>query len=236
MLSEYNNQTILTINNAEPATDQFAVKRRNSLRKIDEKENIKKWFECRDFCRDRTDCAFYDYDKKKEKCILYRREPYKSIKDLSLKNCTEFCSKDDMCDYLSHSQNNKCMLFSRENNKGKSSIGNLWVDYAIYGYNTDKGFYAKDFYECKDKLGDDKDFTFFTPQNYCIPKKFTNPSLGNTTIFFNKIPLDKYEILNDYIGLKSKNRDKIDRYKYLFLIIIFIILFYLFYRFTTFFD
>ena len=235
MLSEYNNQTLLTINNAEPATDEYAIKRRNSLRKIDEKENIKKWYECKNFCDEKEDCVFYDYDAENEKCILYRKEPYKTINDLSLKDCTNFCSKDNACDYLSHSQNNTCMLFTRENNDGKSSVSDLWVNFPIYGYNTDKGFHAKDFYECKNKLPG-KDFAFYSPQNYCIPKKFTNASLGNTTIFFNKTPLDQYKILNNYIGLKSETRDKINRYKYFFLIIIFIILFYVFYRFTTFFD
>ena len=235
MLNEYNNQTILTIHDAEPATDDYALEQKNSLRKIFEKDRTKRWYECRDLCTSNDECVYYDYDKEKEKCILYRHEPYKTINDLSLNTCTDFCSQDDQCDYLSHTENNKCMMFTREKNEGKSSIGDLWMDFSVYGYNTDNGFHAKDFYECKDKLGNN-DGVFFTPQNYCIPKRFTNPSLGNTAIFFNKTPLDKYKIINDYIGLKSENRDKIDRYKYFLLIIVFFILFYFFYYFTKIFD
>ena len=235
MLSEYNNQTILTIKNEEPATDEYALKRRNSLRQIDKKENIQKWYECKDLCQNKKDCVYYDYNNDKAICTLFRKEPFRTIDDLSLNDCTEYCSKDNMCDYLSHSQKNKCMLFSREDNNGKSIIGDLWVDYSVYGYNTDKGFHADNFDDCKDKLNG-KNGVFYMPQNYCIPKKLTNPSLGNTAIFFNKTPLDKYEILNDIIGLKSKNREKIDKYKYYFLIIVFIILFYFFYRFSNLFD
>lgn len=234
MLNEYNNQTLLIFKDSEPATDEFAVKMGNSSRKIYEENNIKKWYECKNICDNRDDCAYYDYDVKNEKCILYRNEPYKIVNDLSLDQCKNFCSNDDTCDYLSHTVNNECMMYTREKIPGKTAIGDLWFDYSIYGYNIGDKIQVNNFEECANLK---KDFVYYPDRKYCIPKEFTNKQLGNTTIFFNKSSIDKYKTLNNIIGLKSKNRDTFEKNKYLVLIvfiIVFVLIFYGIYKKITF--
>lgn len=235
-ISKYNDQTILTFVNSEPATDEYAKSRKNSLRQIDEKNDIQKMYECREFCLYNDECVHYDYDEKKQNCKLYRKEPFREINDLSLKDCTEFCSKDDKCDYISHSVKNKCELYTREDYIGKSVIEDLYFDFPIYGYNTEHGKRVTSFDECK-KTFPGKSAVYYKDYNYCIPRKFTKDNIiGNTTIFFNKTPLNKYSAINSLIGLKSKNRDKVDKYKYFVLVIFFIIIFIIFYKFTKLFD
>jgi len=224
MISKYNNQIILTIPDSKPASDEHAKKKGNSLREIDKKEEIKRWYECRDMCLENENCHHYDYKHANEICILYRNEPYKIVKDLSLDDCTEFCSRDSECDYLSHSANNTCSMHRRENYEGNSVIGDLWFDYPIYGYNNTfkKGIPSQSFEDCK-KQFDGTNIVYYDKHKYCVPKQFTTDSRGSTTIFFNKTPVDKYEFINDIIGLKSENRKIIDTYKYHVVVIFFII-------------
>lgn len=234
-LREYNNQILLTIPDSKPINDDSAKERGNSLRLLAESVDIDKWFECRDACLNNPDCVIYKFDQDKPLCQIFRKEPYKEIKDLSLNDCTLFCSKDNDCDYLSHSNDNTCLLYTREQNnnkKSKSSIGDLWFDYPIYGLNIKKGVSADNFNECKKKLGTDY-FVYYDDAKYCIPKRFFDQSVGNTTIYFNKKPVDEYKILNKFIGLKSKNREKVDNYKTYVVIIWIIILILLFYFMTN---
>jgi hypothetical protein len=230
-LSEYNNQTILTINNAQPATDEYARERGNSLRLIDEKQKVKRWFECRDMCLDNPDCELYKYDANQEFCKLYQKEPYKTSTDISLDDCKMFCSKDDKCDYISHSHKNICEMYTRENYNGNTKIGDLWLDFPIYGYNLVEGKRVNTFEECRKKF-DGQNVVFYEEQKYCIPKEFTKNTIGYTTVFFNKEPLDKYKIVNHILGLKSENRNDANRYKYIILIFVLIILLFICYKFT----
>jgi hypothetical protein len=233
-LREYNNQILLTIPDSKPINDDSAKKRENSLRLLAESTNVNKWFECRDACLNNPDCAIYKFDENKPLCQIFRKEPYKEIKDLSLADCTMFCSKDNDCDYLAHSNDNTCLLHTREqtqdNNKNnsRSAIGDLWFDYPIYGLNLKKGTPANNFDECRKKLGHDY-FVYYDDAKYCVPKRFFEQSFGDTVIYFNKRPVDKYKILNNFIGLKSKNRESIDYYKTYVVIIWIIILIISFY-------
>jgi hypothetical protein len=233
-LREYNNQTLLTIPDSKPVNDDSAKERGNSIRLLAESVDIDKWYECRDACLNNPDCALYKFDKDKQLCQIFRKEPYKEIKDLTLDNCTLFCSKDNDCDYLSHSNDNTCLLYSRENNKNKntkSAIGDLWFDFPIYGLNVKKGTPANSFDECRKKLGHDY-FVYYDDAKYCVPKRFFEQSFGDTTIYFNKNPVDKYKILNNIIGLKSKNRESVEHYK-TYVVIIWIIIFIIFFYFFS---
>jgi hypothetical protein len=223
-LREYNNQTLLTINDSKPLNDDNAKDRGNSLRLLVETTDANKWYECRNMCENNPNCELYKFDNDNTICKLYRKEPYKEIKNLSLNDCTMFCSKDNDCDYLSHSNNNTCQLFSRENikEKTKTSIGDLWLDFPIYGINVEKGINADNFDRCRYKLNNDN-FVFYDDSKYCIPKRFYEYSPGNTTIYFNKDPVDKYKSLNEYIGLKSENRNNIENIK-IYIVIIWIII------------
>ena len=229
-LREYNNQILLTIPNSKPVNDDYAKERGNSLRLLAESLDADKWYECRNMCQNNPDCETYKFDEKKTLCQLYRKEPYKEIKDLSLDDCTQFCSNDNDCDYLSHSVNNTCSLHSRENikEKSKSTIGNLWFDFPIYGINTEKGIRSDNFDRCRAKLEHDY-FVYYDKSKYCIPKRFFEQSAGNTTIYFNKKPYDQYKALNKYIGLKSETRENVDKYKTYVIIVWFIILFLIIY-------
>ena len=229
MIGEYNGQITLTINNAEPATDENAVQQKNSLRRMDKDVNISSYYQCEDYCQNNPDCVYFDYDSKNAKCLLYRKEPFKEINGLTLGDCTEFCSKDNTCDYLSHSEEeNKCALFSKEEKNGLSSIQGLWADYAIYGYNTQQGVSAEDFYECKEKVNGE-DFVFYPSNNYCIPKKFFNDKPGNTSIFFDKTPPHKYKAADKYFGFHNQDVKKISILQILVFLVVIIILFYLFF-------
>ena len=241
-LREYNNQILLTIPDSKPINDDSAKERGNSLRLLAESFDVNKWYECRNACLNNPDCAIYKFDKDKTLCQIFRKEPYKEIKDLSLADCTMFCSKDNDCDYLSHSNDNTCLLYSREqqkndkntnnsNNKSRSAIGDLWFDYPIYGLNIKKGTPANNFDECRKKIGHDY-FVYYDDAKYCVPKKFFEQSFGDTTIYFNKRPVDEYKVLNKFIGLKSKNRENIDYYKTYVVVIWIFVLIILFYFFT----
>jgi hypothetical protein len=229
-LREYNNQILLTISDSKPVNDDHAKERGNSLRLLAESLDANKWFECRDMCLNNPDCETYKFDADKQLCQLYRKEPYKEVKDLSLNDCTEFCSKDNDCDYLSHSQNNTCSMYSREELKenGKSAIGDLWVNFPIYGINTNRGVKSDTFERCREKLGHDY-FVYYDKSKYCVPKRFFEQSPGNTTIYFDKKPYDQYKALNKYIGLKSENRESVDKYKIYVIILWIIILLFIFY-------
>jgi hypothetical protein len=245
-LSEYNNQTLLTIKDVRPMNDDLASERGNSLRSLGRSTNINKWFECRDACLNNPDCVIYRFDKSIPQCEIFRKEPYKEIKNLSLEGCTEFCSKDKECDFLSHSTNNTCQLYTRENDKSKdkkskTSIGDLWLNFPVYGLNVKDGVSAKSFEECKKKLGSDY-FVYYDDAKYCVPKRFFTQSAGDTTIYFDKTPVDKYKALNelsknkflDKFGLdylRSESREIIEKYRVIiivfFLILLFLLLFYI---------
>jgi PAN domain len=221
-LSKYNNQTLLTIKDVNPLNDDRAKERGNSLRLLGRSLDVNKWFECRDACLNNPDCVVYKFDHEKPMCEIYRKEPYKEVKNLSLDQCKEFCSKDDNCDFLSHHVNNTCKLHTREEDKSedkssRTSIGDLWLDYPVYGLNVKKGVKANSFDECRKKLGTDH-FVYYADAGYCVPRRFFEQNVGNTTIFFNKEPVDKYESLDNIIDkitgdpeekLKSKNREQI---------------------------
>lgn len=237
MIKEYNNQRVLIIDNMVPINDNDAVERGNSLRLLFDTTNTDKWYECKNICINNPDCAFYDFkqiDNKTTSCKIFRREPYKKIEDLSFNDCMKFCSHDDDCDYLSHSINNKCELFSREKGNGKTAVGDLWFDFPIYGINTDKGNKVRTFNDCikknktavyyKDKYNND---------GLCVPKKFFKYNPGNRTVYFNKDPVNKYKSLNPIIGLKSKHRENIEKYKFLILIIFLVFLFMMIYYFSN---
>jgi hypothetical protein len=252
-LSEYNNQILLTIDDVKPINDDKAKERGNSLRLLGESTDINKWFECRDACLNNPDCETYKFDEAKTTCKIYRKEPYKEEKDLSLNDCINFCSKDNDCDFLSHSNDNTCLLYTRENNdyndnacssyinnnnnnsnnnnnnnnnnnKSRTAIGEMWFDFPIYGLNLKKGVSAGSFGECRKKLGHDY-FVYYDDAKYCVPKRFFEQSFGNKTVYFNKRPVDKYKILNKYIGLKSENRENVEFYKIIVFVIWIILLF-----------
>lgn len=229
-LKEYNNQTILTLNNAEPINDNQAKERDNSLRLLFETTEADKWYECRNVCDNNPDCVSYDFDKENTLCKIYRKEPYKTTHHLSLDNCTKFCSHDNRCDFLSHSIDNQCSLFTREKLDGRASIKNLWFDFPIYGVNAEKGIKTKTFEECLDK-SKSKYVVFYKDKNanedtdgYCIERRFFKQNPGNTAIYFNKTPVDQYKSLNPVIGLKSRNRENIEKYKSFIVFVWFIIL------------
>lgn len=237
-ISEYNNQTILTINNARPINDDQAKERGNSLRLLGKSSDVNEWFECRDSCLNNPDCVIYRFQKNLPLCEIFRKEPYKEVKDLSLEKCTEFCSKDNDCDFLSHSVDNKCQLFTREKDKSEgnqsvSSIGKLWVDYPVYGLNIKKGVSADSFEDCRKKLGTEY-FVYYDDAKYCIPKRFFKQSVGNTTIYFDKKPVDKFKAidkLKDIDIIKSESRYIIELIKkyvvIIFLVLLILILYFL---------
>lgn len=235
-LSEYNNQTLLTIKNARPINDDMAVERGNSLRSLSRSTNINKWFECRDACLNNPDCETYKFDKSIPRCELFRKEPFKEIENLSFKDCKEFCSKDKNCDFLSHLSNNTCKLFTREDDKSKykkskSSIGDLWLNYPVYGLNIKNGVKVNSFDECKKKLGTNY-FVYYDDAKFCVPKRFFNQSVGDTIIYFDKTQVDKYKALSDVkilnklglINLKSETRKYIYNYRVVFVIFFLIML------------
>lgn len=232
VLEEYNNQIILTINNAYPVNDNEAKEKGNSKRLFLTVPNVQQYYDCRNICYNNSDCSSFEFNNDDILCKLYRNEPYKDIKDTSLNNCKHMCSVDNNCDYLSHSSNNTCRLFTRENdikNKAQTSIGDLWFDFSIYGFNDTDGTNAKNFYDCLNKMPE-KNFVYYG-NGQCIPKTFYKFSPGNTTIYFDKKPYNKYKSINKYIGLKSKNRNIIDKYKNyivsVFLIILLLIIYYI---------
>jgi hypothetical protein len=233
-LREYNNKIILTIDDSKPVNDDTAIERGNSLRLLGEMTNVDKWHECRNVCLNNPDCELYKFDKEQKICKIYRKEPYKEIKDLDFDNCIKFCSKDNDCDFLSHSNDNKCLLYTREEDKSKdkkskTSMGDLWLDFPVYGINFKKGIKAQSFDECQKKLGT-KYFVYYDNAKYCIPKKFFNQSFGNKTVYFNKTPADKYKTLDNIIGLKSENRNSVEKYKtYIIIIFLFLLLIFFYY-------
>jgi hypothetical protein len=231
-LEEYNNQTILIIKNSEPINDKHVKEKGNSARLLAETSDVDKWYECRNICLNNKNCVTYNFDDENKNCKIYRDEPYKSIRNLSLKDCTKFCSKDDQCDFLSHSFDNKCTLFTREKYDGNTIIGDLWFDFPIFGINLQKGIELDNFQKCVDNL-DNKDAVFYKKdkkdkKGICINKQLYKYNPGNTSIFFNKTPVDQYKLLNPIIGLKSKNRNNIDKYKIVitFILIFIMLLFY----------
>lgn len=252
-ISEYNNQTILTIKDVRPVNDDFAKKRGNSLRLLGKSTDVNEWFECRNVCLNNPDCVTYKFEKDPLMCKIYRKEPYKEIKNLSLEDCKKFCSRDNDCDFLSHSVDNKCNLFTREkdvsqNNKSRTSIGKLWVDYPVYGLNMKNGIRADSFEECKKKLGTDY-FVYYDDVKYCIPKRFFQQSVGETTIYFDKKPVDRLKVIDDlrnteiimelekkgldipgkFLGLNSPSREFIDKFKVYAVVLFIILLVILFY-------
>jgi hypothetical protein len=56
-------------------------------------------------------------------------------------------------------------------------------------------------------------FVYYDKSKYCIPKRFFEQSPGNTLIYFNKEPVDKYKSISKFIGLKSANKEKVESYK-----------------------
>jgi len=228
MIGQYKNQSIFKVADSEPATDDNAVQKGNSLRRLTTYKDITSYYECQSYCNNNKDCASFNYDNKNAQCLLYRKEPFKEINGLTLDDCTEMCSRDDTCDYLSHTQNNKCTLFSREDVDGKSSVGNFSTDYAIYGFNAGPGVSATDYNDCSSKMNG-QDFVFYPDQNYCIPKKFTNRQAGSTTIFFNKFPAKQYEAIEKKFDIDPHDTRKKNLYAWLFVGLVVIVLFYVFY-------
>ena len=169
------NQQVLIINNARPATDKYAHDANNRLRVLNELHNVQQDNECRKACMANKDCVHYKYDKNKEKCILYRREPYKITNNLNLNQCLKFCSTDNNCDYLYHAHNNDCIMFTRENYNGTSIIDNEKFNYPVYGYTIDE------------KTNKITDKVCIKNQNTeCVNKMFTLPTINGTTVFFKK--------------------------------------------------
>lgn len=227
-LKTYNNQTIYVFPNTEPVNDDDAVNRGNSLRLLYKNTNIVQQEDCRNICLNNKDCELYKFDSVNNICKLYRTEPYKIIKDLSLDDCTLFCSKDDDCDYLSHDINNTCKLRTREQiDNAKTCIDDMWFDYSIYGLNRDKGEVIEDFYK---GLKKDKQFVYYGNDKYFIPKTFYKPVSGSTTIYFNKNPIENNKIMDLLVGLKSKHRDYIDTIKNIILLTFFAIITIIIYK------
>jgi len=199
-----------------PATDNYSENRTNSLRLLDKKNKISQDFECKDMCLANNNCVKYVFDRNTQNCELYRKEPYKHINDLSLDDCKMTCFKDNTCDYLSHGINNTCELYTRENYIGKSKIGNAIFDFPIYGYNSDNGIITNTFEECKNKYND----FVYNNNKKCIPKIFGIPKLNNTTIYFDRFPVDTYGSLQ----VLNIDRHYIDKYKDIIFTIFFILI------------
>lgn len=221
MLEEYNNQTILTLNNTRPLNDDSAIDRGNSLRLLAETSDLDKYYECKNACNNNKNCVFFDFDTTNTTCKLYRKEPFKKIDKIDKNICLNYCSKDENCDYLHHTINNECFLFSRENIKEKSSsyINDLKFDFPIYGINKSKSAEATDIDDCL-KKSNNENCIFYENTKRCVPKLFYANSPGDTTIYINKDPVDKYKILNKFVGLKSKNRIFIERIKKVIVLIV----------------
>lgn len=226
-MQEYNNQTILKLNDTRPITDKDAVLRGNSLRHLLSKPDVNSLFDCKNICINNKDCIKYNYINENSLCNLYRRDPFKNIKDINQETCIKYCSKDNDCDYAWHTKNNECFLFSRENNN-ISSIGDLIVDYGIYGLNKSDGIKSDNFKNCLKDLKTDH-LVYSNIDKQCIPKQFYTQSNGDTTIYFDKEPVNKYSFFQKYFGLNSKYKEDIIKIKkyfvYGFVIFIFAILF-----------
>jgi len=226
MLQNYNNQTILTMDHAIPATDKHAVGWGNSLRLVDTQNKITEELTCKNKCLDLKECVNYKYDQNTLTCKLYRKEPFKTIPTLSLDDCINTCSHDNECDYISHDVNNTCSLHSREPYTGTTIMndGQTFFNYPIYGYNIGNGASAATLDDCK-KMFSTNDKIYYDDYKYCIPKDFTIKGVaGSTTVFFDKTPLDNYAAINGMIGLKSTNRQYIDAFRYVIVIVIIIVL------------
>jgi len=228
MLKEYNNNTILEIKDVRPVNDDLAIERGNSLRLLAVSNDVDKYFECKNSCNNNKDCAYFDFDKENTTCKLYRKEPYKKVEKVNKDLCLEICQRDLNCDYLHHTTNNDCYLFTRENidkeENAISNIDNLWFDFAIYGINKDKAVKVKNFDECSEK-NNNANYIYYDKSKLCIPKTYYLKSMGDTAIYINRTPLDKYSsLLNKFIGFKSKDRNFIDKCKLLLLVVIIFIL------------
>jgi hypothetical protein len=230
MLKEYNNQTILIMNDTIPLNDDSAIDRGNSLRLLAETSDLDKYYECKNACNNNKDCVFFDFDTANTTCKLYRKEPFKKIDKIDASVCLDYCSNDEKCDYLHHTINNECYLFSRENIKEKSNthINDLRFDFPIYGINKSKSTITTDIDDCL-KKNNNENCIFYENTKRCVPKIFYKKSPGDTTIYINKEPIDKYKSLNKFVGLKSKNRIFIGRIKKIIILIAmlsFIVYFY----------
>jgi hypothetical protein len=211
MLKEYNNQTLLILNNTIPLNDDSAIEKGNSLRLIAKTSDLDKYYECKNACNNNEDCGFFDYDDKNTTCKLYRKEPFKKINNIDKDTCLEYCSKNNKCDFLHHSIDNECNLYSRQNikEKAKTNINNLRFDFSIYGINKSKSFKADNFNDCINK-SNKNNCIYYEETNDCVPKDFYNKKLGDTTIFINKNPVDKYKFLSNFLGLKSSDKKSIE--------------------------
>lgn len=224
MLKEYNNQTLLILNNTIPINDDSAIERGNSLRLIAKTSDINKYYECKNACNNNEKCAFFNYDDKNTTCELYRKEPFKKLENIDKDTCLKYCSNDDKCDFLHHSIDNECNLYSRQNikEKAKTNINELWFDFPIYGINKSKSFNADNFQDCINK-NNKNNCIYYEGLKECIPKQFYNEKLGDTTIYINKNPVDNNKILSKFMGLKSQEKKHIDDLK-IFIIATIIIL------------
>lgn len=225
MIKEYKNNTVLEIKDVRPINDDVAIERGNSLRLLDVSTNINKYFECKNACNNNKNCSYFDFDLENTTCKLYRKEPFKKIENVNKDLCLEMCHRDKKCDYLHHNKNNECFLFSREDIKEavKSNINELWFDFAVYGINKDKSTKTNDFEECL-KKNNNNNCIYYEKTKMCIPKLYYVKSTGDTTIYINRTPLNKYSSrLNKLIGLKSKDRNYIIKYKIFFLIFVLLI-------------
>jgi hypothetical protein len=220
MIERYNNSIILTINGKEPIKD-------NNLRNYYQDNTISTFYECQDYCQGDPVCEHFTFNDSNAKCILYRKEPFNETYTDNIEQCKDLCYKNESCDYTVYNSIGKCSLFSRENRQGKTSINGLWTDYPIYGYDNGNTVNAEDFNECREKMKED--FVFYEDEKKCVAKNFLTSSPGSTTIVFDKRPTEEYKKINDYIGYKSEDREKIGNYKTYFLIIVIVVLFYLFF-------